>query len=196
MTIADTQRAILTWAQEQPERVPCPVLERVPAPNGFALVHVNWEPYQPCWKCGSTAYNTGTVPNVLPSLVQDAVSVVQDMRSMGSPFPVPERVLREIATVACDYHEEIEGFEVRCLNGTLSMSGQAHLPHDACGGTGRILDESVKWAYLGRFIPVLVALGAAALPQRLMHFDHTMMLLHGDVDGVLTAVLEAVNARR
>tara|TARA_Y100000310_G_C20617450_1_gene781402 strand:- start:919 stop:1374 length:456 start_codon:yes stop_codon:yes gene_type:complete len=41
----------------------------------------------------------------------------------------------------------VEGFEVICINGKLSISGQAHLPHKTCKGTGR------KYPGLGRECP-------------------------------------------
>ena len=47
--------------------------------------------------------------------------------------------------------EDIDGFEVICINGKLSIDGQAHLPHEACAGTGR------KYPILSRECPCLRA---------------------------------------
>lgn len=45
---------------------------------------------------------------------------------------MPDTPLHQIPCTAPD----VEGFEVICIRGKLSIDGQAHLPHETCGGTG------------------------------------------------------------
>ena len=46
----------------------------------------------------------------------------------------------------CSYQVIIEGIELVCINGLVSMNGQMHSPHDVCNGTGRIyaLPDTVR----------------------------------------------------
>jgi len=191
MTYLNLAQQALTWTQEQPERAPCLNAWH----DAYYASHGN----STCPECRGKS----TVPNVLPPLVRDAVSVVQDMRSMDSPFPVPERVLRKIATMACPTCSGMGGDFFSC-----STCGLASEP-----STGHILDESDKWAYLGRFIPVARALESLdddigwRFAGRIFEMlgPSTSNAWHSvgpvlreaqrnAVDGVLTAVLEAVQA--
>ena len=49
------------------------------------------------------------------------------------------------ATKACDYTAVIEGMEVVCVGGKLSIDGQGHVPHPDCvKGRVYVFDETVR----------------------------------------------------
>ena len=44
--------------------------------------------------------------------------------------------IKAAAEAKCQYVELVDGFELICINGKVSMDGQVHFPHEACQGTG------------------------------------------------------------
>ena len=56
----------------------------------------------------------------------------------------PEPTLNDLlwaiakAETACHFHAEVDGFELRCIKGKVSVSGQVHYPCKVCNGTGRV----------------------------------------------------------
>lgn len=40
--------------------------------------------------------------------------------------------------LSCRYTAMIDGFEMVCIGGRLSIEGQGHVPHDVCKGTGKV----------------------------------------------------------
>ncbi len=46
--------------------------------------------------------------------------------------------LAEHLSVDCNASWTVNGFEMICIKGKVSMNGQVHFPHETCGGTGKL----------------------------------------------------------
>ena len=84
----------------------------------------------------------------------------------GSPWSIAGRVVRPApGEVLCpnSYAKVVDGFEIVCIGGRLSVDGQGYLPDETCGGSGTVpgTDEASEVARLeacGRLRPIVLLL--------------------------------------